>query len=264
MIPRTFVTVLALSALLCLPGLRLAAAGAGERLMAQSETPLTVPPAASGTTAPPASQPATPPATTTSPATPPAAPSVAPGAGEATPPAGAEEPGTAGEDNVQDNGESPDSEELSLGEIPIIETVELTPDSARRALDSYIALREKYANSELDQYENLQDFVDQTAEGKSFEADIKAAGFANVTDWNLAITTLGLVYGSIIDDQTQELLQQIKEVEEDGEMAQDIKDRMVKALKALIPSDNNRKVVEGMLEDAVYRDKLKLLDLEEE
>jgi hypothetical protein len=47
-------------------------------------------------------------------------------------------------------------------------------------------------------------------------------------------------------------------------MAQDIKDRMVRALKALIPSDNNRKVVEDLFSDPVYSGKLKLLDIEEE
>ena len=142
--------------------------------------------------------------------------------------------------------------------------MELTPDLAKRALDSYIAAREKFVNSDLEQFENLQDFVDQTEDGKAFEADIKAAGFANVTDWNLAITTLGLTYGSIVDDQTPDLLLQIEEVQQDTEMAQDIKDRMVKALKALIPSDNNRKVVEDLLNDPVYGGKLKLLDIEEE
>ena len=163
---------------------------------------------------------------------------------------------------TDDEGTSPD--ELSLGEIPVIETMELTPDIARRALDSYLSTKEKYSDTDLEQYENLQDFVDQTPEGKNFEADIKAAGFANVADWNLAITTLGVIYGSVIDDQTPDLLQQIQEVEQDTELAQDIKDRMIKALKAMIPSGNNKKIVEDMMADAVYGPKLKQLDIEEE
>jgi hypothetical protein len=224
---RSCVTVFALAALLCLPALRPANAEEG---MAQSAPPLEIPAA-------PPPQPAAPPA---------AAP-------EQSPPA-----------TEEDTGDSPDTQELSLGDIPIIETIELTPDLARRALDSYIAAREKYVNSDLDQFENLQDFVDQTEDGKAFEADIKAAGFANVSDWNLAITTLGLTYGSIVDDQTADLLMQIEEIQKDTEMAQDIKDRMVKALKALIPSDNNRKVVEELFSDPVYSGKLKLLDIEEE
>lgn len=257
---RIFLTVLAASVLLCLPGIRVAMGSTGDLLMAQAATPLEVPPSPAQPSPPPTAapvpqpsspQPATPPAVTPSPA-PPASPMTAPET---------EEPPAA---EGEDEGDSPENNELSLGEIPIIETVELTPDIAKRALDSYLAAREKFANSELEQYENLQDFVDQTEAGKAFEADIKAAGFANVNDWNLAITTLGLVYGSMSDDQTEELELQIKEVEQDNEMAQDIKDRMVKALKALIPSDNNRKVVGDLMNDPVYRDKLKLLDIEEE
>ena len=244
-------TIGAMSALLCLPGL--AHAGASEFRLAQAASPLEMP-AAPAPAAPSATPPAAPLATT------PGGPEAVPGLEDppselhGSPPAAAEE---------EDAGDTPD-EELSLGEIPIIETMELTPDIARRALDSYIDAREKYVNSDLDQYENLQDFVDQTEDGKAFEADIKAAGFANVNDWNLAITTLGLAYGSIADDQTPDLLLQIQEVEQDTEMAQDIKDRMVKALKALIPSDNNRKVIEDLLDDPVYGGKLKLLDTEEE
>lgn len=162
-----------------------------------------------------------------------------------------------------DDGDTP-TDDLSLGEIPTIETMELTPEIARRALDSYISAKDKYADTDLDQYENLQDFVDQTEDGKKFEADIKAAGFANVSDWNLAVTTLGLTYGTVTDDTTSELEQQIKEVEDDTELAQDMRDKMVKALKALIPSDNNKKIIEDMLADPVYGPKLKQLDIEEE
>ena len=66
------------------------------------------------------------------------------------------------------------------------------------------------------------------------------------------------------DDQTSDLLQQIAEVEADTELAQDIKDRMVKALKAMIPSENNKKVIEDLMADPVYGPKLKQLDIEEE
>lgn len=240
---RISVSILAVAVMYSAAGLPGAAASVAEQLLAETTAPLEIPAA-------PATQ-ATPPATTAPQPGTPATPS--------TPPAGEQDA-----DPDADEASVPEDEELSIGEIPIVETVELTPDIARRALDSYIAAKEKYVNSDLDQFENLQDFVDQTEDGKAFESDIKAAGFANVGDWNLAITTLSLTYGSLIDDQSSDLLQQIKEVEEDPDMAQDIKDRMIKALKALIPSENNKKVVAEMMDDAVYAEKLKLLDIEEE
>ena len=238
--------------------------------MAQAATPLQIPDstgtqggsAAPAAPAPDAAAPAPVPAPDAA-APAPAPDGTAPDAGQSQPDDGTQTVPDDGTGAGAYDGDTP-PDELSLGEIPVIETIELTPYIAKRALDSYLVAKDKYADSNLDQYENLQDFVDQTPEGKSFEADVKAAGFANVTDWNLAITTLGVIYGSVLEDQTPDLLQQIKEVEADTELAQDIKDRMVKALKAMIPSENNKKVVEDLMADPVYGPKLKQLDIEEE
>ena len=257
MTARIFVTLVAAAILGAVPAISSAAETGSRLLLAQAATPLTIPNAPADTAAPAAPAPATP--APASPATPPASGTGGNAADQATP--SQPDPGAgAGEDD----GDTPDNEQLSLGEIPTIETMELTPDIAKRALDSYIDAKVKYADTDLDQYENLQDFVDATDDGKKFEADVKASGFANVTDWNLAVTTLGLTYSSITDDQTADLQEQIKEVEQDTELAQDMKDKMVKALKALIPSDNNKKVIQDLMNDPVYGPKLKQLDIEEE
>ena len=258
MTARILVTLVAVAGL-AVPGAQASLKAADQTILAQAASPLPIP--TDNTTSGGASQPATPPAATTPPAaaTPPAAGQPAP---DATQQDAAPADGTAAGQN--DGSDSPDNEPLSLGEIPTIETMELTPEIARRALDSYIMAKTKYANTDLDQYENLQDFVDQTEDGKKFETDVKAAGFANVTDWNLAVTTLGLTYSSITDDQTSDLQQQIKEVQDDKDLAQDMKDKMVKALNALIPSPNNKKVIQDLMNDPVYGPKLKQLDVEEE
>ncbi|MCA3555264.1 hypothetical protein [Aestuariivirga sp.] len=270
MTARIFVTLAALAGL-AIPTAHAATARAESgTVLVQAATPQPTPvaPSTGSGTAPAAPQ-ATPPAATPPPAAPQATPPAA-----TPPPAAAAQPApqdqtmpdtSGGQDGAvaEDTGDTPDSE-LSLGDIPTIETMELTPELARRALDSYIMAKSKYADTDLDQYENLQDFVDQTEDGKKFEADVKAAGFADVTGWNLAVTTLGLTYSSLTDDQTSDLEQQIKEVEDDKELAQDIKDKMAKALRALIPSANNRKVIQDLMNDPVYGTKLKQLDMEEE
>lgn len=151
-----------------------------------------------------------------------------------------------------------------MGDLPVIETVELTADTAKKALDAYVLLSEKYKDAELENYENLQDFVDQAPQGKAFEADVKAAGFATVNDWNTAVTTISFAYANIVDDQTTDIRQQIEEIKQDTEMAQDMRDRMIAALTAMIPSDNNRKIVEELMKDPVYGEKIKQLETEEE
>ena len=180
-----------------------------------------------------------------------------------------DEPGAPSAD-LPDSGQSSSQDDdmppgdISLGEIPVIEVMELTTDIAKRALDSYLLVRTKYENADLESYENRQDFVDQNPEGQAFEADIKAAGFANVNDWNLAITTLGFAYTGVVDDQSADIQQQISELEADPELARDMKDRMIASLKAMIPSENNRKVVEELMADADYGEKLKQIDIVEE
>ncbi|CAN5514898.1 hypothetical protein BH10PSE7_BH10PSE7_01120 [soil metagenome] len=162
-----------------------------------------------------------------------------------------------------DSGENtPD--EPSLGEIPDIQVIELTTDITKRALDAFSLVRDKYKDANLEEYENLQDFVDQTEDGKRFEADIKAAGFASVNDWNTAITTVGFAYSAITDDPTADINAQIEDIKKDDTIAKDMKDRMIKSLLAMIPSDNNKKVVQALIDDPAYADKLKLLDEEQE
>ncbi len=154
--------------------------------------------------------------------------------------------------------------DMSLGEIPEIKTMELTAEIARRAIDSYLLVKTKYASTDLETSENLQDFVDQNPQGKAFEADIKAAGFATVEDWNTAITTLGFAYTGYTDDPTAEIKQQIGEIEADTALAQDMKTRMISSLNAMIPSPNNRTVVAELIEDPAYAEKLKQLETVEE
>jgi hypothetical protein len=160
--------------------------------------------------------------------------------------------------------ETPPADELSVGEVPEVKMVDLTPDMARRAVDAYVLLKDKYKDAQLENFDTLQEFVDKDPMGKAFEADVKAAGFDNVDDWNQAVTTVGAAYSNIIDDQSDDIKSQIDEVQKDPDMAQDMKDRIVASLNALIPTENNRKIVQQMIDDVNYAEKLKSLETEEE
>lgn len=201
-------------------------------------------------TAPPsvAPAPATPPVVAPAPATPPAV--TPPAKGEQAPPADPSAADTEGD--------------MSVGEIATVETEELTADMARKALDAYFLIQEKYKDSPLADYQDLQEFVDKDPRGKEMEADVKSFGFKDVNDWNLAVTTLGVTYNNQLNDQTVDIKQQIVDVTADTTMAQDMKDRMVKNLQAMIPSDNNRKIVEEITKDAAYADRIKLLESTDE
>jgi hypothetical protein len=192
------------------------------------------------------------PPVTTAPATPPA---------EGTAP---KLPDIAPTDQTSPDAAGDGNDGVSIGEIPAVQTEELTPDMARKALDAYVLVQTKYQDSPLENYDDLQAFVDKDPKGKDFETDIKTFGFPNVDNWNLAVTTLSFAYTNALDDQTADIKQQIDEVSANKEMAQDMKDRMINSLKAMIPSPNNAKIVTDLIADPVYGDKIKLLETTEE
>jgi hypothetical protein len=182
----------------------------------------------------------------------PAAPSIDP-----NPPTDSNTPDVNSDPSAAD---SEGGDQMSIGEVPSVETEELTPDMARKALDAYVMVHDKYKDSPLENYEDLQAFVDKDPKGKDFESDVKTYGFKDVNDWNLAITTLSFAYTNVVDDQTGDIKQQIEEITSNTEMAQDMKDRMVKSLQAMIPSENNRKIVDELIKDTAYGEKIKLLE----
>lgn len=166
--------------------------------------------------------------------------------------------------NLPTDNETPPADEVNVGEVPEVKMVDLTLDMAQRALDAYVLLKDKYKDAQLENFDTLQDFVDKDPLGKAFDEDVKTAGFANVDVWNQTVTTVGAAYTNILDDQSTDIKQQIEDVQKDTEMAQDMKDRIVASLNALIPTENNRSVVQHMIDDANYAEKLKLLETEEE
>jgi hypothetical protein len=167
---------------------------------------------------------------------------------------------------IEEEVSPPDSvpyDEMSLGEIPAIDIVELSTDSARRGMDAYALVRDRYAQSSIYQYESLEEFVEKTAEGKKFEADIKSFGFATIDEWNKVVITISLAYSAITDNPAEDIEKRIAEITADTSLAKDMKDRMVKSLSAMVPTANNRKIVEDLIKDPVYGPKLELLAEEE-
>jgi hypothetical protein len=151
------------------------------------------------------------------------------------------------------------ADSIPLDEMPALEAVDLTLDVARRALDAYAGVRDKYTGEGLDRYETLEEFVAATAAGKRLEADIRAFGFSGVGDWNRAIMAVGFAYNAIADNSETTVREQIDQIRQDATMAETEKTRLIASLQTLLPSDNNKVIVRQLMLDPQYRDKLALL-----
>lgn len=139
----------------------------------------------------------------------------------------------------------------------------LTVDAAKRAVDAFVAVRDKYNNEGIEDYNSLEAFVAETEAGKRLEAEVVAHGFDDITDWNVTIMAVGFAYSAIVYDYATDLRQQIEAVRQDRSLDKAMRTRLVAGLTALIPSRNNRSVLQALLRDPIYRDKLRLLQEEE-
>lgn len=207
--------------------------------------------------------------TTTAPAATDTSKSGAAAPAPATPPAATadqKQPGANATDGNSDpNADDTNGEgDVSIGDIPDVQVEELTPDLAKKAVDGAQMVHDKYQDSPLEDYDNLQDFVDKDPKGKQFETDVKAMGFASVNDWNVAVTSVSIAYNNILDDQTADIKQQIQDVQKSTDMAQDMKDKTIKSLNASIPSENNTKIIQELMKDKKYGEEIKLLETTEE
>lgn len=149
---------------------------------------------------------------------------------------------------------------LEPDDIPALATVELTEDSAKRAIDGFAAVRDKYTDQGIDDYETLEEFVSKTEAGKRLEADVKGFGFGNITQWNTTIMAVSFAYAALEDGQEQAIRDQIEDVKADTSLDETARTRMIASLNALIPSEGNKAVIKKLNEDPSYREKLKLLD----
>ena len=144
-----------------------------------------------------------------------------------------------------------------------LDTQELTVDAAKRAIDAFAEVRDKYNDAGMENYESLEDFVAETEAGKRLEADIMAYGFSDITDWNETILLVGIAYSAFVYDHAADLRQQIRAIRDDPTIDDDMRAQLIAGLNALMPSTNNRVVMQELFRDQAYRDKLRLLEEEE-
>lgn len=172
--------------------------------------------------------------------------------------------GEGGQPGVGSNGDNlafPDDEGDAYDPrvLPDLKPVELTLELARRAVDAFAEIGEKYNDRGLADYETLEEFVAKTAAGKEMEAEIRKFGFADVTAWNRAITTVSLAYSLIVDDQSDAIKARIAQVRADKSLDTATRARYIRRLETLIPTPANRKVVEALMNDPVYGPRLDTL-----
>jgi len=170
------------------------------------------------------------------------------------------EPGDDDDGTGQNSGSGEDKTNQVVPAISTVVTIELTPDLARRAIDGFVKLKEVYQDTDIAEYESLEQFVAEADEGPALEKDIKSFGFASVTEWNTAITSVSFAYAALSGTHEDEIRQELENIKTDVDLDDKMKKSLIEGLQSMLPSDNNKKIVGELNKDKEWAKKLKLLE----
>lgn len=148
-------------------------------------------------------------------------------------------------------------------ELLPLNVIELDEDTAKRAIDALDAVYQDYGDRGLDEYETLEEFVAQTEAGKQLEKDLREFKFRNISAWDSAITSLSITFQDLLDHGSHGIHEQIQHIRDNRGLDEETRDILIANLEALIPSSNNRKVLQKLMKNDTYKEKLeRLLSLE--
>lgn len=141
------------------------------------------------------------------------------------------------------------------GGMPKIQTVELTDESAKNAIDAYITLREKYGDK-IPPANQAQAATEGMAAAADVNSIVTSKGFKDTADWQKAITSVALAQGFLKKGDSADMDKKIAELESNPKIPAAYKQQMLGMLKSMRPSENNTKVVKGLLADPAYAKKI--------
>jgi len=168
-------------------------------------------------------------------------------------------PGDQDNSDNDSTNENDNTQEMAPA-IATVETVELTPELAKRAIDGFVKLKNTYQDTDIAEYESLEQFVAQAKEGPALEKDIKSFGFKTVGEWNTAITSVSFAYAALSGTHEDEIRQELENIEKEVDLDQQMKTSLIEGLQSMLPSDNNKKIVSDLNMQKVWAEKLKLLE----
>ena len=74
---------------------------------------------------------------------------------------------------------------------------------------------------------------------------------------------IGFAYDALLEGYNSDIEQQIKGLRDDRSLDEALRSGLIASLSALLPSENNKQVLRELIEDPIYRDKLKPFEAEE-
>ena len=151
----------------------------------------------------------------------------------------------------------PQQQELSS---PNINQVELTADSARRSIDTFLEMQGKYGESAFDDPSDPKAFVEAMKTAGIYDkvaGDVKQHGFKGVEDWAKTFASVGLAASFVREGQDAGSVdRQIADLEKDGGGAAGDEGRDHRHAAPDAADGEQWRRSKALLDDPAYKDKV--------
>ena len=141
------------------------------------------------------------------------------------------------------------------GGKPEVPNVELTEESAKNSIDTYMILREKYEDK-VPLGNNLEALNQGTEAWADINSIVAGNGFKDAGEWQKTIISVVLAQNFLKKGAGQDMDTEIAKMQANQEIPAAVKEQMLNVLKSMRPSDNNIKVVKQLLADPIYSKKI--------
>ena len=132
---------------------------------------------------------------------------------------------------------------------------ELTEKSAKSAIDSYLAVKEKYGD-ETPSVNPQQSSLAALEQLDGLDSIIKSHGFKDTGEWHTAVVSVAMAYGFTRDGTRAQVDESIASIKDNPNLPADLVQQLLGVIQDMQPSDNNVAVVQGLLADPEYKTKL--------
>lgn len=144
------------------------------------------------------------------------------------------------------------------GGMPRVEQVQLTDETAKAAIDSYLEIKEEYGSDAVPKTK-----MGAVAKGAEVNAGVSSivgkAGFAGVPEWQKTITSVALAYGAVKEGTAGDLDDSLAKIDANPQIPEGMREQMKAMIQSTRPSANNIAVMKAIAADPAYAAKLKTI-----
>ncbi len=148
----------------------------------------------------------------------------------------------------------------AMGGVPDIPQTELSDETAKGAIDAYLAIKEKYGDDTPQPNTRGGNAATAFSALDGVNAITNNFGFSDTGEWHKTLISVAMAYGFSKDSKTgADVDASLAKIKDNPQIPASLKEQMMAMITKMRPSENNLGVVQSLLASPDYKTKLETI-----